>query len=62
MSYLIRCDVCGKEIPRNNEDAYYRVEVILGDTEQYYTRHVCNACYPRFEEIINFRERSVSDD
>ncbi len=62
MSYLIRCDVCGKEISKDKESTYYRVEVILGDTDHYYTRHICKECYPRVEDIINSWRRRGSDD
>lgn len=56
MSYLIRCDVCGKEFRENEDEVRYRLEVFreqLDLTAKQNTRHVCKACYPEFERFIS---------
>lgn len=54
MSYLIRCDVCGKEFCEDDNETNYRVEVYFESSNYHaYTRHICDGCYPDFERFID---------
>lgn len=58
MSYLIRCDICGKEIAdtsyvRRIEIRFETTDVIMGDG----VRHVCVDCLDDFRRILSVLEK-----
>lgn len=58
MSYLIRCDVCGREIAEEDHDCTLRIEAYFENSDNHaYTRHVCQRCSADFERFMSVLQK-----
>ena len=57
MSYLIRCDVCGKEM--SDRDSWiYRFDICFERTDQEVeTLHTCRDCYKELKRFMGVLEK-----
>lgn len=58
MSYLIRCDICGKET--DNDRDVRRIEIRFETTDSIVeggVRHVCTDCLDDFRRMISVLEK-----
>lgn len=58
MSYLIRCDICGKEI--DDERNVRRIEIRFETTDQIVhdgIKHVCTDCIDDFRRFLSVLEK-----
>lgn len=64
MSYLIRCDMCGKELAHDNSmNGAYRIEVSFEPNDFHmYTKHLCGDCLIDFERFLNISRQGETTD
>ena len=58
MSYLIRCDVCGRVIAKEDNECTLRIEAYVENSDYLaYTRHVCQRCSADLERFMNVLQK-----